>query len=367
MKKVLILINRDWALYNIRLELIQKLLQEKYEVHICLPYGEKVDKLVEIGCKYIPVEIDKRGTNPIKDFKLMLDYNRILKQVKPDIILTYTTKPDIYGGIVAGRLKIPYLLNISGLGTALEFDTPLQKLMIVLYKTAGKHAQCVYFQNQENLDFFLKRNMYKGKYQLIPGSGVNLNKWKLLEYPNDDKSVEFMFVARVIKEKGIEEYLATAKQIKTEYPNAVFHVFGPCDGDYGQMLKEYEDAGYIQYHGTVQDTGVYLKNVHCAIHPSYYPEGISNVCLEAASSGRPVITTDRSGCRDTVDDGVTGFIFEQRNTEQLIDCVRRFMQMSNEERRKMGLAGRRKMEREFSREIVVEAYMGEIENEMLIK
>ena len=291
----------------------------------------------------------------------MLDYHRILKQVKPDVILTYTTKPDIYGGIVAGKLKIPYLLNISGLGTALEFDTPLQKLMIVLYKAAVKHAKCVYFQNQENLDFFLKRDMYHGKYQLIPGSGVNLNKWKLLEYPEDNESIEFMFVARIIKEKGIEEYLAAAKQIKSEYPKAVFHILGPCDGDYAQMLKEYEDAGYIKYHGSVQDTSKYLKNAHCAIHPSYYPEGISNVCLEAAASGRPIITTNRSGCRDTVDDGVTGYIFEQKNTEQLINCVRKFMTMSNEERKQMGLAGREKMEKEFSREIVIEAYMKEIE------
>lgn len=353
------MVNRDFVLYNFRLELVERLLQEQYEVYICLPYGEKVDKMVEMGCKFISVEIDKRGTNPIRDAKLMVDYYKIMKQVKPDMILMYTTKVDIYGGIVAGMLKIPYLLNVSGLGTAVEFESPLQKLMIFLYKLACKKAKCVFFQNQENLDFFLERNMYDGKYQLIPGSGVNLKKWKLLEYPGDE-TVEFMFVARVIKEKGIEEYLETAKQIRTEYPQTVFHVLGPCDGEYEQKLKEYEEAGYIKYHGMVQDTGEYLKHTHCAIHPSFYPEGISNVCLEAAASGRPVITTNRSGCRDTVDNGVTGYIFEQRNTEQLVECVRKFMQMSNEERKQMGLAGRKKMEKEFSREIVIEAYMKEI-------
>ena len=359
MKKILIMVNRDFVLYNFRIELVERLLQEKYEVYICLPYGEKVDKMVEMGCKFIPVEIDKRGTNPIRDMKLIKDYRRIMKEVRPDMVLMYTTKVDIYAGIVAGMFKIPYLMNVSGLGTALEFESPLQKIMIFLYKLAAKNAKCVFFQNQENLDFFMKRNMYKGKYQLIPGSGVNLKKWELMEYPNDE-TVEFLFVARVIKEKGIEEYLGTAKQITVEYPNAVFHVLGPCDGEYEQKLKEYEDAGYIKYHGMVQDTGVYLKDAHCTIHPSFYPEGISNVCLESAATGRPVITTNRSGCRDTVDDGVTGFIFEQRNIEQLIACVRRFMQMSNEERKQMGLTGRTKVEREFSREIVVEAYMREI-------
>ncbi len=360
MKKILVMVNRDFVLYNFRIELVERLLQEKYEVYICLPYGEKVDKMVEMGCKFIPVEIDKRGTNPIRDMKLIRAYRRIMKEVRPDIVLMYTTKVDIYAGIVARMLKIPYIMNVSGLGTALEFESPLQKVMICLYKMAAKSAKCVFFQNQENLDFFMKRNMYKGKYQLIPGSGVNLEKWELLEYPTDE-TVEFLFVARVIKEKGIEEYLETAKRITIEYPNTVFRVLGPCDGEYEQKLKEYEKAGYIKYHGMVQDTGMYLKNAHCTIHPSFYPEGISNVCLESASTGRPVITTNRSGCKDTVDDGVTGYIFEQRNTGQLIECVRRFMQMSNEERRQMGLAGRAKVEKEFSREIVVEAYMREIE------
>lgn len=361
MKKVLVMVNRDFVLYNFRLELVERLLQEKYEVYICLPYGKKVDKMVAMGCKFVPVEIDKRGTNPVRDLKLIKDYYKIMQQIKPDMVLMYTTKVDIYAGIVAGMLKIPYLLNVSGLGTALEFESSLQKVMITLYKQAAKKAKCVFFQNQENLDFFLKRNMYKGKYKLIPGSGVNLKRWNLMDYPSDENGVGFLFIARVIKEKGIEEYLAVAKQIKKEYPNTVFHVLGPCDGEYEQTLKEYEEAGYIQYHGMVQDTGEYLKHAHCTIHPSYYPEGISNVCLESAATGRPVITTNRSGCKDTIDDKVTGFIFEQKNTEQLIDCARRFIQMSNEERRQMGLAGRRKMEKEFSREIVIEAYMREIE------
>ncbi len=359
MKKVLLMVNRDFVLYNFRLEVVTRLLEEKYEVYICLPYGEKVDKMIAMGCKFISIEIDKRGTNPFRDMKLASDYFGIMRKVKPDIVLLYTTKVDIYGGIVARMLKIPYLTNVSGLGTALEFETPLQKLMIQLYKMAVKNAQCVYFQNQENLEFFMHRNMYSGKYQLIPGSGVNLKKWKYMEYPGDE-TVEFLFIARVIKEKGIEEYLETAKQIKTEYSNTIFHVLGPCDGGYEQKLADYEEAGYIRYHGMVQDTSVYLEKAHCTIHPSFYPEGISNVCLESAASGRPVMTTNRSGCRDTVEDGVTGFIFEQRNTEQLIACVRKFMQMSNEERKQMGLAGRAKMEREFDRQIVVEAYMREI-------
>jgi galacturonosyltransferase len=232
--------------------------------------------------------------------------------------------------------------------------------MIVLYKRAVKNARCVFFQNMENQRFFENHHMYKGKQVLIPGSGVNLEHWGLLDYPDDKESVEFLFIARVIKEKGIEDYLYVAEKIHSEYPKTVFHVLGPCDGDYKDILTEYESKGIIKYHGEVKDTRQYLKNAHCTIHPSFYPEGISNVLLESAASGRPVITTDRSGCRETVENGVTGFMFPQRDREKLLECVREFMNMENEERMNMGLNGRRKMEREFDRNIVVESYMAQI-------
>lgn len=364
MKKVLVMVNRDFVLYNFRIELVERLLQENYKVYICLPYGEKVDKMIAMGCEYIPVEIDKRGMNPFKDSKLIAGYWKIFKKIKPDMILTYTTKVNIYAGTLAGIMKIPYLMNISGLGTAVEYESPVQKMMIGMYKMAAKHARCLFFQNTENMEFFQKNHMYSGVQKLIPGSGVNIERWHLMEYPEDEKAVEFLFIARVIKEKGIEEYLAAAKNITEEYPEAIFHVLGPCDGEYEEVLQEYEEKGIIQYHGMVQDTRKYLKDAHCTIHPSYYPEGISNVLLESAACGRPVITTNRSGCRETVENGVTGFVFEQKNREQLIECVRKFMQMSNAERKQMGLAGRAKMEKEFNREIVIEAYMKEMKNEV---
>lgn len=356
----MVLANRDFVLYNFRFELLEQLILEQYEVYICLPYGEKVDRMTAIGCKFISIEIDKRGKNPFKDFVLICSYYKIFRQMKPDMILMYTTKVDIYAGIVAGRLGLPYLMNISGLGTAVENKSIIQKFVIMLYKIAAKHADCLFFQNAGNQDYFRKHHMYQGKYRLIPGSGVNLTRWHLMDYPEDSDGVEFLFIARVIREKGIEEYLAAAKQIKTEYSNTVFHVLGPCDGDYKSLLAAYEKEGIIKYHGMVDDTRPYLQHSHCTIHPSYYPEGISNVLLESAACGRPVITTDRSGCRDVVEERVTGFVCEQRNKEQLIACVRRFMQMNNEERRKMGLAGRRKVEREFDRENVIRAYMEEI-------
>lgn len=361
MKKILIMVNRDFVLYNFRIELVERLLKEKYKVYICLPYGEKVDEMIKMGCKFIPVDIDKRGTNPIRDMKLIKNYFRIFRKVKPDMILLYTTKVCIYGGIVAGLMKIPYIENISGLGTAVENRSKLQNFMVMLYKAAVKKADCVFFQNKENRDFFKDHKIKCKKIKLIPGSGVNLERWSPMEYPDEKNGIHFLFIARVIKEKGIEEYLACAEYIRKKYSETVFHVLGPCDGDYEKILEKYQKNGIIQYHGMVQDTREFLKFSHCTIHPSFYPEGISNVLLESAACCRPVITTDRSGCIDTVDDGISGYVFPQRDTNALIDRVEKFLALTNEQRKIMGLNGRKKVEKEFDRQIVVEAYMKEVD------
>lgn len=352
--------NRDFVLYNFRIELVQELLREGYEVAIALPYGPKVDDLIQLGCAFYPVSIDKRGKNIVKDIRLIKQYIKLFKSIQPDVILTYTTKVNIYAGILAGKMHIPYIMNISGLGTAVENKGVLQKFMIGLYKQAAKKARCLFFQNQENLDFFLQKNMYQGAYHLIPGSGVNLDRWLYMEYPSSESNIEFLFIARVIKEKGIEEYLHVAKKIKQEYDNIIFRVLGPCDGNYQELLQEYEENGWIKYHGMVSDTRPFLKKAHCTIHPSYYPEGISNVLLESAACGRPAITTTRSGCKETVEDEVSGFLFEPQNEQQLYVCVKKFINLSNQEKKKMGILAREKMVKEFNRDIVTQAYMKEI-------
>lgn len=360
MSKILIIVNRDFVLYNFRFELVERLLSEKHEVYICLPYGPKVDLMTSIGAKYIPIKVNGRGKNIFEDICLMSQIKKIYRKVKPDMVLLYTTKVDIYGGIIAGKAGIPYLLNVSGLGTAVEQKSALQKVMLYLYGKAIKNAKCVFFQNDQNKQFFDAHHMAYRKSKLIPGSGVNLTKWQYLDYPGEEDGIHFLFIARVIKEKGIEQYLETARVIREKYPMTHFHVLGPCDGDYSNILEEYQNKGIIEYHGMVQDTAEYLKTAHCTIHPSFYPEGISNVLLESAASGRPLITTDRSGCREAVEDGVTGFIVPQQDSKSLIEAVERFIQLDWNEKKAMGIAGRRKMEEEFDRNIVINAYLDEI-------
>lgn len=357
--KILILANNDVGLYKFRRELLEELIKEN-EVYICLPNGEFVKEMTNMGTKFIPCELlDRHGTNPVKELKLISFYKRILKEYTPDIVFTYTIKPNVYGGIACNKYKVPYVVNITGLGTAVENAGIMQKITLILYKKGLKSAQKVFFQNIENQNFMLEHKVVNGKYDLLPGSGVNLNQYAVMEYPTGD-TIDFVFIARVMKEKGIDQYLDAAKYIRKKYPNTRFHVCGACEQDYKETLDKLSEQGMIQYHGLVKDITAIHKISSCTIHPTYYPEGLSNVLLESCACGRPIITTNRAGCREVVDDGVNGFVIKEKNSQDLIEKIEKFLALSYKARMNMGLAGRKKVEREFSRQIVVDKYMKEI-------
>ena len=359
---ILILANNDVGLYNFRKELIEKLIELKYKVFISLPNGDRVKDLVKLGCEFIETEVDRRGTNPIKDFKLLLKYKNIIKEVKPDIVLTYTIKPNIYGGIACKNKKAPYICNITGLGTATENAGILQKIILKLYKIALKKVRCCFIQNQENFDFIKNNKIVSvDRCKLIPGSGVNLDKFKVLSYSKNNDKIKFLFISRIMKEKGIEQYIDVARYITNKYNNTEFHVLGFCEKEYKEKFKKLEKEKIIYYHGMQNDIIPFLQESSCLIHPSYYPEGMSNVLLEASASGRPVITTNRSGCREIIENGKTGFIVEIKNSKQLIEKVEEFIELSNEQRKQMGLEARKKVEKEFDRNIIINAYLKEID------
>lgn len=361
MKKVLILVNHDVVIYNFRLELVERLLGENYYVYISSPYGERIENLKELGCRFIETPISRHGTSIKEDFNLILKYREMMKWVRPDIVLTFTIKPNIYGGMAASSLDIPFIANITGLGTAVENGGIMQKVTIQLYRIAFRKVKCVFFQNEENQQFFIDRNIAMGKHQLIPGSGVNLERFPLLEYPKDD-IIRFVFISRIMKEKGIDQYLKAAKNIKQKYPNTEFHICGFCEEDYEEILNEYENKGIIIYHGMVWNIVGVLKNMHCTVHPTYYPEGMSNVLLESAACGRPLITTNRSGCKEIVDDGLNGYVTQQKHSEDLIEKIIHFLNLPNFDKRSMGISGRRKVEKEFDRKLVVDSYLDVIKS-----
>lgn len=360
MKKVLILVNHDVVIYNFRKELVERFLKDKYEVYISSPYGERIDDLVAMGCEHIEAKIVRHGTNVIEELKLLHYYKKTIKEIKPDVVLSYTIKPNIYGGMACRMLKVPYIANITGLGTAVENKGLMQKLTTLLYRIAFKKINCLFFQNTENMKFFIAKNIVVDKHRLVPGSGVNLEHFSVLEYPSD-KTMEFAFISRIMKEKGIDQYIEAAQFIRNKYPNTRFHICGFCEETYEDKLKELQEQGIVIYHGMQRDVRKILAKTHCTIHPTYYPEGMSNVLLESSACGRPIITTNRSGCREIVDDGVNGFIVEQQNSKDLIEKIEKFLKLSYEEKKQMGLAGRKKVGKEFDRQIVVEAYMDEID------
>lgn len=364
--KILILANNDVGLFNFRKELIETLVK-KNKVYISLPYGELVDNFKKIGCCFINTVFSRHGTNPIDETKLLLHYIKIMRKVKPDIVLSYTIKPNIYGGIACQVLHIPYVVNITGLGTAVENPGIMQKISVNLYKIGLRSAQKVFFQNSENQKFMLDRRVVKGAYSMLPGSGVNLENYTVLDYPDGD-TIDFVFIGRIMKEKGIDQYLEAARCIRNKYPYTRFHICGTCEEDYIETLDNMQEKGIVIYHGQVKDIKEIHEICHCTVHPTYYPEGLSNVLLESCACGRPIITTNRSGCREVVENGVNGYIVEQKNTNDLIWKIEKFLALSHEERKAMGLAGRVKVEKEFDRRIVIRKYLQELKkNEKNIK
>jgi len=360
-KRVLILGNSGLVVFGMRGELIQRLVKEGYDVVTSFPngvLGEGEALAKEYACSFTETSIDRRGTNIFRDAALLHSYFNLIKAAKPDVVLTYTVKCSIYGGIACRWLKIPCIVNITGLGKGLAEGGLRQKLLVMLYKIAVRSAY-VFFQNQSDRQFFLDQGIRFEESYLLPGSGVNLKKYSPLPYPKDDKTV-FTYIARVMKTKGIDEFLAAAEAIRQDHSNVEFHICGYYEDDYKTVIEKAQESGLITYHGLVSDVRHYEAVSHCIVLPTYHPEGVSNVLLEAAACARPIITTNRPGCAEVLDDGINGYFVKEKDSQDLVRVMRKFMALPWEARRDMGLAGRAKVEREFDRQIVVEKYMNQI-------
>ncbi len=349
----------DSGILRVRSELILELIRLGHEVVVATPKEKDYLKLEEMGCKFIPVAIEGHGMNPLADISVYKQFRKILASEKPDMVFLFTTKSNVYCGMACRKLGIPAVMNITGMGMAMGNKGIVQTVLIALYKLAcnGKNMKKIFFQNDDSLEFFKAHGIGKPSlFHRIPGSGVNLEKYTVQPFPVSD-TVDFLFVARVMKQKGIDQYIEAAYEIRKTHPEAVFHVLGGCDEEYKDILDNENKKGTIVYHGRVNNMPDFEKMSQCTIQPSYYPEGMSNVILEAAATGRPVITTDHPGCREGVDDGETGYIIPIKDSNALVKAVKKFLSLSPKEREEMGLRGRQKMEREFDRNIVTNAYL----------
>ena len=358
-KTILVLTNNIGGLHSFRKEVMKAMVDEGYKVVISHPdEDDRIAYFTGIGCEDVLTEFNRRGMNPVKDLQLLMKYRKLIKKYKPLAVLTYTIKPNVYGGMACRMTGTPQLANVTGLGDAVENGGLLQKLTVFLYKMGIGKAKRVFFQNKYNRQFCIEKGIAKEDPVLLPGSGVNLNHHILQEYP-DDGVLKFLFIARLLKDKGTEEYFEAATRIKEKYPNIEFQILGRCEGHYQTQLEELVSRGIINFLGGTSDVRPFIGNVHCTIMPSYH-EGMSNVNLESAANGRPVITTNVPGCQETVDNGVTGILCEPRSAESLIAAIEKFLSLTYEEKKAMGMAARKKVEREFDRQIVVNKYLDEL-------
>lgn len=357
--RILILANNDGGLYQFRRELIERLVIE-HEVICCVPKSDGfIERLEALGTKCIIVDLNRRSTNPIDDFKLYSTYVKIIKDTKPDIVLTYTIKPNAYGGMACQQKKVPYIANVTGLGTSIENGGLLCRISLSLYKKGMRKAKCVFFQNEQNMKMFKEKKIVRGFARLIPGSGVNTSNFTYENYPEDKDLFHFLFVGRIMKDKGIEELLSAIEILSKEGKKVFLDVVGGCDEDYSKMICHYEKQGLIKYYGEQKDVHSFYSNAQCVVLPSYH-EGMANVLLESASTGRPIIATRIPGCQEIFEEGVTGLGCDVRDIESLKNAMDRMYMTSWEDRKKMGVAGREKVRREFERSIIVNAYIEEI-------
>ena len=365
---VALLTNNDDDVYCFRKELIEGIIAAGYDMLISCPDGPKFELMKDIPYQYDNPDIDRRGTNVIADFKLMMHYRKLFKEKKPAVVLTYTAKPGVYGSLAAKSLGIPYINNVTGLGSVLNKTGPMRKFIMNLFKLAYSKATCIMFQNDTNMKLAKDLGWVKGDYKLIPGSGVALERFPVQDYPEggngvDGEMVVFNYIGRVLYDKGVDDYIEAAKRIKKNYPNTEFNMLGfieLTESHYEEDLRILGEKGIVNYRGNQKDVKPFIATAHAIIHPSTYGEGISNVLLENAASGRFLITTDNPGCRETVNNGESGFIYPGGNVDELVKTVEKFLAMDNEDRKQMGLKGRKKMENEFSRKVVIKTYLEKI-------
>lgn len=371
MKKIAIVVNNSWYAWNMRANLGFAFKNKGYEVVFICPYdiySENIKKYFE----YIDIKINSKGTNPIEDLKTIYRYYKTYKKIKPDIVLQYTIKPNIYGTIAASMLNIPTINNIAGLGTLFIKQNFVTKIAKFLYKFSQKRATKIFFQNQDDFKMFIDEKLVqKEKCDVLPGSGVDIEKFMPVE-KEDDGIFRFLLIGRMLWDKGVGEYVEAANIIKSlelkneNYNKIEFELLGELGvlnlTAIGQEQMNYwVDNGLIKYLGKSDNVSEEIAKVDCVVLPSYR-EGTPRTLLEATSMAKPIVTTDVPGCRDVVDDGINGYLCEMKNANDLADKMQKMLSLTFEEREAMGKAGRKKIVKEFDEKIVIEKYLKAIES-----
>ncbi len=358
---VLMTVNSAWNLWNFRRPVIEALLADGHTVTLLAPVDVSVPKLTRLGCRFIPLKMDLKGLNPLRDVMLYRRFRSIFARTRPDVILGYTIKNNLFGAMAARGLGIPFIPNVTGLGTAFLSGGLLKYLAQELYHRAFSGLPVVFFQNDDDRDLFVNDGLIQaGQARLLPGSGIDLARFKSMPYPERHDAPIFLMIARLLRDKGVVEFAEAAKRVRKTHPRARFVLLGAADAANRSAIslatvRDWRASHGIEYVGTCDDVRPHIDAAHCVVLPSYR-EGAPRTLIEASAMARPVIASNVPGCRSVVDPGETGLFCRPRSGRSLAQVCLRFLEMRPEERRAMGLAGRAKMEREFDQAWVVRAY-----------
>lgn len=351
--KYLVITNHSYMLWQFRRELIAELM--KYgEVVISMPFVGHEDDFQAMGCRCLNVKLDRRSINPVTDLGLYFHYRKLLKAEKPDMVITYSIKPNVYAGFACRQMGIPYCVNVQGLGTAFQKE-PVASIVTAMYRVALQKAKTVFFENQGNADEFVQRKiMPKSQQTVLHGAGVNTEYYAYQPYPSEENGIHFLFVGRIMKEKGVDELFEAAKRIKEKYgEKVVFDLVGFFEDEYRETVEKLVEDGVIVFHGFQSDPRPFYTMSHCVVQPSYH-EGMNNVLLEGAATGRALITTDIPGCREAVQNGTNGYLCKKMDVESLASCLQKFMELDPKSRNDLGFDGYKKVLKEFDKQSVVQ-------------
>lgn len=359
--KVAIVLNTSWNIYNFRMNLVKSLQAEGHDVHTIAPIDEYTPFLTASGCTHHALKMDSRGANPVKDLALIFELYTIYKKVKPDVILHYTIKPNVYGSLAASFLKIPVVNNVCGLGTVFLKNDLLSSIAMFLYRVSFKFPKKVFFQNPDDLKLFLDKKLVPTHtVDLLPGSGIDLEKFKPVSFQRNQQFT-FLLISRLITDKGILEYIGAVKKLRAEGLDARFQVLGAIDTEHKRgiqrpVIQEWINSGIIEYLGTTRDVRQFIEQADCVVLPSYR-EGTPRTLLEAASSAKPIVTTNVPGCSQVVENNFNGFLCNLKDVDDLANKMRSMAGCDDITLKTMGLNGRRKMEAEFNESIVIDKYL----------
>ena len=349
--KILILTNHSYMFWQFRRELTAALL-ERHEVVLSTPFVGHEEDLTALGCRCIETAVDRRGINPAIDLKLLRTYQKLLSRERPDLVITYSIKPNIYGGLACRMAGVPYCANVQGLGTAFQ-RKGLASLVTLMYRVALARARMVLFENEGNAALFREKKIVPLQRQtVLPGAGVDLSYHARQPYPPEGP-IRFLFVGRIMREKGVEELFYAMRRLRAVHGDGVIlDVVGFFEDAYRETVEELAREGIVNFHGFQQDVRPFYAAAHCVVLPSYH-EGMSNVLLEGAAAGRVLITSDIPGCREAVRDGISGYLCPVGDREGLLAALERFLSLTPAERAAMGERGREHVEQAFRKEDVV--------------